>query len=111
MKMPCGEHAIIDVAKLLDYCLSPDHELGKHKARVFEEALRINQSNWERLRDGLLGAVCSNNAIPAASDRYGDRYLIDFEMAGPLRTATVRSAWIIRTGETSPRLVTCYIIE
>lgn len=110
MKIPNGELAIIDNAKLVDYCLSPDHELGKHKARVFEEALGINQSNWDRLRDDLLVAARSNDAVSTSTDKYGERFLIDFEMSGPKRIATVRSAWIIRTGEISPRLVTCYII-
>jgi hypothetical protein len=35
MKLPNGEAAFIDLAKLRDYSLSAMHPEGKHKARVF----------------------------------------------------------------------------
>ena len=38
MKLPNGDRAVIDIAKLRDYCLSPDHLRGRHKARVFAAA-------------------------------------------------------------------------
>jgi len=34
MKLPGGERANVDVAKLRDYCLNPTHPRGRHKARV-----------------------------------------------------------------------------
>jgi hypothetical protein len=45
------------------------------------------------------------------ADRYGQRYVIDFEFQGPVGQAMIRSARIIRTNETVPRLVTCYILQ
>lgn len=39
MKLPNADRAIVDVAKLRDYCLNPNHEEGKHKARVFAASL------------------------------------------------------------------------
>jgi hypothetical protein len=39
MKLPNAGQAIVDIAKLRDYSLSPTHEEGKHKARVFAAAL------------------------------------------------------------------------
>lgn len=35
MKLPNGEGAIVELAKLRDYCLSQSHPRGRHKARVF----------------------------------------------------------------------------
>jgi hypothetical protein len=35
MKLPNGEHAVVDSAKLREYCLNPHHARGRHKARVF----------------------------------------------------------------------------
>jgi hypothetical protein len=35
MKLPNSEKAIVDIAKLRDYSLNPEHESGGHKARVF----------------------------------------------------------------------------
>ena len=31
MKIPNAEHAVVDISKLHDYCLSPIHDEGKHK--------------------------------------------------------------------------------
>jgi hypothetical protein len=44
MKLPNAEKAFIDNKKLLDYCLNPLHEEGKHKARVFQSALGIGEN-------------------------------------------------------------------
>ena len=43
-------------------------------------------------------------------DNYGQRDVLDFPFTGPGGTATIRSAWIIRSGEDFPRLVTCFIL-
>ncbi len=34
MKLPNAENAVVEIAKLRDYCLSEDHLRGRHKARV-----------------------------------------------------------------------------
>lgn len=52
----------------------------------------------------------SGEAVLGHADRYGQRYVVDFELVGPRGRITIRSAWIIRPGETAPRLVTCYIL-
>ena len=49
-------------------------------------------------------------AVPAEEDDYGRRYVIDFRMKGPVRSATVRSIWILRRNEDFPRLATCYVL-
>jgi hypothetical protein len=49
MKLPNGDRAIIPIAKLLGYCLNPNHSKGKHKARVFKSALGITADNVETL--------------------------------------------------------------
>jgi hypothetical protein len=40
--LPNGARAILDIRKLADYCLNPAHLRGRHKARVFRQALRLN---------------------------------------------------------------------
>jgi len=42
MKLPEAERAVVDIAKLRDYCLSPFHPLGRHKARIFAGLLRLD---------------------------------------------------------------------
>lgn len=32
MFVPNAENAVADIRKLIEYCLSPEHEIGKHKA-------------------------------------------------------------------------------
>jgi hypothetical protein len=39
--LPNGENAILDLRKLEDYCLSTEHARGRHKARVFRDALGV----------------------------------------------------------------------
>lgn len=110
MKLPNGEHAIIDPRKITDYCLSPDHDDGQHKARLFQAMLGLTLDDAELLFDALRHAAAAGDAAVGGRDKYGQRYVIDFVFAGPSATATIRSAWIIRSNETVPRLVTCYIL-
>jgi len=57
MRLPNPERAVVDIAKLADYCLNPKHEDGKHKARVFAAALGLGQKDREWLRNRLLDMV------------------------------------------------------
>ena len=62
------------------------------------------------LCDALREAAAHSEAVPGSVDRYGRRYAIDFAMTGATKSVVVRSAWIVRTNEILPRLVTCYIM-
>lgn len=109
MKLPQAEQAVVDIRKVRGYCLDPDHPRGRHKARVFKAALGITRQDAEFLRQRLLEAVRTNEAVPLNEDLYGVRYQLDFEMEGPAGSASIRSLWIVRRGETFPRLVSCFI--
>src|SRR5258706_16193834 len=108
MKMPGGDAAIVDRRKLTGYCLNAEHPRGKHKARVFA-TLGFTAENAEELRAALLGAAAASDAQPAQSDQFGERYVIEFEISGPRASGVVRSTWIVRPGETSPRLTSCFV--
>jgi hypothetical protein len=110
MKMPKGDRALIDPRKITDYCLSPDHDDGKHKARLFHDLLGLSSENAALLLDALKRAAVNGDATLGKLDKYGQRYVIDFEFAGPGVQAILRSAWIVRSDEDFPRLVTCYIL-
>lgn len=101
---------VIDTRKIADYCLSDQHDDGKHKARLFREILAITQENAQLLIDALTKAAADVEAEEGKGDCYGQRWVIDFEMQRPAGTATVRSAWMVLAGESVPRLVTCYIL-
>jgi hypothetical protein len=110
VRLPSANRAIIDVEKLRDYCLSPQHPRGRHKARVFEARLGILRTHAEELRRQILEAVGSAEAIEGAADAFGRRFVVDCRVAGPKGEAHVRTAWIVRAGERSPRLTTCYVL-
>jgi hypothetical protein len=112
MKLPNGAQAVIDIEKLRDYCLSAQHPEGRHKARVFLSALEMTSSDADKLRDILLvAAVVNNEAFITGTDQYGCRYALDVLITWRSREAFVRSAWIIKTNEDFPRLVSCYVLR
>ena len=110
MRLPNAEYAIVDMVKLRDYCLSSTHPRGRRKARVFAATLGLGAHDAELLRDTILRAALSDEAIVGESDAYGRRYVIDFRMRGPKGEAVVRSTWIVRTDEQVPRLTSCYVL-
>jgi hypothetical protein len=109
VKLPNRASAVVDIRKLRDYCLSPHHPRGGHKARVFDSVLGLTADDAENLREMLLSAALSDEATPAESDEYGERYMLDFVVTTKVGEATVRSGWIVRRGEEFPRLTSCWI--
>src|ERR1035438_4726314 len=110
MKVTNPERAIVDIAKLRDYSLSPTHKEGKHKARVFAGALGIAEEDADWLRTVLLEAVRRYDCVLGRMTSFGQRYIVDFPVARDDKRAQVRSVWNVRPGETVPRLVTCYVL-
>jgi hypothetical protein len=111
MRLPNPEGAVVEYAKLAEYCLNPIHFLGQHKARVFASRLGLEQRDAAFIRAALLSAAKqAENVVFGASDGFGTRYILDFELSGPKGSAIVRSAWIVRKGEDFPRLTSCYVL-
>jgi hypothetical protein len=108
--LPNPEEAFVDPEKLEGYCLNPEHPRGRHKARVLASALGLTINDAELLRLTLLTVALDHEATPTDADSYGQRYVLDFTMEGPQGNASVRSCWIVRTGEDFPRLTTCYVL-
>ena len=111
MKIPNTENAFVDIRKLRDYALNPEHRVGKHKARLFTDLLGMNVDDAEALGDILLQAARTHDAVTGDNDEHGQRYRIDFTLTWHGREAIIRSAWNIRPSEDFPRLVTCYPLE
>jgi len=108
MLLPNAENATVDIGKLTNYLLDPEHESGKHKCRMFAAALNFKAVDSEALRTALLAAVNHNAAIFGKFDRYGQRYTVDFSFEWKGKSAIIRSGWIIEHGSDIPRLTTCY---
>ncbi len=114
MKLPNGENAVVDIAKLRDYCLNADHPEGKHKARAFREKLDIGRADAEELRQAILKAILKKEAVEQLPTFYGRRFVVDFEVSRSegegllMNTVMIRTAWMIRNDEDFPRLTTCF---
>jgi hypothetical protein len=108
MLIPNAEKAVVDIRKLRGYCLNPEHDDGKHKARLFLSSLGMTADNAEELRQILLGIVQSHEARLGRRDEFGQRYTLDFTIEWQNRSATLRSGWIIEHESEIPRLTTCY---
>lgn len=110
MKLPNPERAVVNITKLRDYCLDPEHLRGKHKARVFAATLGLTADDAEELRVALLDAAMTNEATLGEADIYGQRYTLDLTMEKEDKQATIRSCWIVRTSEDFPRMTSCYVL-
>jgi len=108
--LPHGDEAILDIRKIQDYCLNPSHPRGRHKARVFREALDLQRSDAAWLRDIQLEVARSGEASPVAKDPWGTHWRLDADIGRQGKRAVVRTIWIMRTGENVPRFVTCWVL-
>jgi hypothetical protein len=98
--------AVIAAEKLRDYLLSPTHPDGGAKA-TYLGRLGYTQEDWARLDRDLRDQILSREVDPARPSAYGQKYEILGPLTGPSgATGWVRTIWIVRTGDTSPRLVT-----
>jgi hypothetical protein len=91
-------------------CLNPNHEIGKHKAKVFASALNLTYSDAGVLESALLAAVRTVEAEVGKLDGHGQRYTVDFEFEWQGKRAFIRSGWIIGIESEIPRLVTCLVL-
>lgn len=101
-KLPNAEQAIIDARKITAYLLNRAHPFGGAKA-AFLEHFGFTAENWE--------ALLAHAGDHEIAHQYEARHGQTFEIVGPLatpdgRNPTVRVVWMIRSGETYPRLVT-----
>jgi len=112
--LPNADRAVVDVEKLRDYSLNPNHPEGKHKARVFLAALGFKADDAGQLRELILEAILIREATPQRPTSYGQRFIVDFHVKAEqelvVTLKTIRSAWIIRNDEDFPRLTSCYIL-
>ncbi len=74
VNLPNAERAFIDMRKLRDYALDSDHRVGKHKASLFAAFLGMSKDDADILREILLQAAQTNDAIIGIQDEHGQRY-------------------------------------
>lgn len=111
MSLPNAISAFIDDGKLVDYCLSESHPVGKHKAKVFNSALGFSVEHFQQLKRAILKEILEKEAIFTESNQYGELYIVDIEVENSPQRAFVRTSWIVRFDENFPRLTSCYVIN
>ncbi len=109
VRLPNGDRATVDIAKLTDYILSVKHEEGQHKARTIRAALGIGPENADVLQRILLAHARDGEAQLGRGDQHGQRYVVDVIMPGRTPAVVLRSAWIVDEGSDVPRFVSCYL--
>jgi hypothetical protein len=109
-RLPYADRALADLRKLADYCLDPTHSRGRHKARVFRTTLGIGRDDAPWLQKEILDAPTNLEAIELARDVHGTRWRVDIPLARQASHAVIRTVWILKTGEDTPRLVTCWVL-
>ena len=109
-RLPNAEGAIIELTKLRDYCLSPRHPRGRHKARRFQDLLGLTANDADWLRQKLLVGVEIQPAEKQETDSFGSRWRVDIPLTRQGNSVVVRTGWILRAGEKEPRLITCWIL-
>jgi hypothetical protein len=109
-RLPHGDQAILDMRKIEDYCLNPSHPRGRHEARVFREALDLQRSDAAWLRGTLLEVAHSAEAFQDGEDAWGTHWRLDANVRRQGKSAVVRTIWIVRTGESVPRFVACWVL-
>jgi hypothetical protein len=105
VRLPARD-AIIPSDKLRDYLLSDAHPEGRSKAEYLGR-LGYTQKAFRQLDADLREQILSLDVEPGRRSSYGRKYEILGLLTGPNgSTAWVRTIWIVRVGETAPRLVT-----
>jgi hypothetical protein len=108
--LPQADQAILPPEKFLDYILNPDHERGRHKARVFRSALGIARKDWEYLRDQIVARLPSAPFTSVSPTPFGFRYEVPMLMEGLNgKTHEVITAWIVRNEGDPPQLISAYV--
>jgi hypothetical protein len=86
--------------------MNPEHPQGQHKFRVINSATGLGQNDADRIEAQIREGVKTGQPVAGRNDQYGQRWSVDVPVTGPAGTMTVRTAWIVEPGSTTPRLAT-----
>jgi len=108
MKIPNAEQAVIEVAKIREYLLSPTHSVGRFKAAFFS-GLGYSIRDWRRLENDLKAFAISEEAVGGRPSDYGKKYEVRGIIKGPNgKDAAIVTVWIVPFEDRIPRFVTAY---
>ncbi len=101
---------VIDPRKLTEYALNPEHEAGKHKARVFESALGYNPTNFHLLLDQIMALALDAEMELMQINERGQFFRADLLIDGLAgQQVTVRTGWRLPPSSREARLTTLFV--
>jgi hypothetical protein len=104
---PDWTKAIVTENKLRNYLLNPEKEGSHGKASVFTR-LGFERATWRELGRAFLEQHAGKPFQLAGRNQFGVKYMITRPITGPVGTGVIRSIWMVRFGDDTPRLVTAY---
>jgi hypothetical protein len=105
-QLPNIKNATIAIEKLTEYALKQ----GTDKAIAFKLALGFDISTAEQLREQIIANLPNVSAKIKEKSIYGQKFQVDLKLVGLNgKTANVRTAWIIRSENGNPQLISAYI--
>ncbi len=108
MLLPNRDEAYIPPPKLTDYLLSTTHAVGKSKAKFFI-AVGFRRAETAILENALLKIAHTEPVVQIENTSHGTKYVIEGALETPPgEVVSIRTVWIIETGEDRPRFVTAY---
>lgn len=111
MKLPNGEHLVVEQEKIAGYLLNATHRYGASKARFFA-AFGFRVEDWERLARALREHGQRHEVSKVKESVFGPRYEVEGALPAPDgRAPRVRTVWQLDKGEPAPRLITAYPLE
>ncbi|MEN6451507.1 MAG: DUF6883 domain-containing protein [Thermoguttaceae bacterium] len=105
MRIPGADRAIISQEKIVAYLLNIDHPDGGSKATVLAHA-GFSAERPEELEFALRSQHLCLPATRGKLSPYGEKYEIVGPLTGRAGRTMMRSIWIVRHGEATPRLIT-----
>jgi hypothetical protein len=105
MRIPGADRALISEEKIVEYLLNIDHPDGGPKARVLAHA-GFDVSRPQELAEALKQQHLSQDARPGRRSPFGIKYEVTESLNGPKGSVLITSVWMIRHGESYPRLIT-----
>jgi hypothetical protein len=108
MRLPNRDHASIAPSKLQGYLLSRTYPAGQSKAKFFR-AIGFDETTLPVLETGLLAIAKEYVVTQVIASPHGMKYIIDGPLSSPTgQVVSIRTIWIIDTGQETPRFVTAY---
>ncbi|WP_293332223.1 DUF6883 domain-containing protein [Microcoleus sp. CAWBG58] len=78
---------------------------------MFASKLGITLKNAEMLKQALKESAINEDLVIQKNNEYGTHYNMKFLLKTEVGESLILAAWIVRSGETFPRLTSCYPVK